>query len=135
MIYKYIKNISKKNLKALYENAEWTGYTNDLEKLVRAVKNSSRVISAWEDGKLVALIRTVSDGETIVFIQDILVLKAYKRKGIGKKLIEIILEESKDIRQIILLTDTQDKTSTSFYRSLSFKSCDDGEMVAFRYLG
>lgn len=68
MKYKNIKNISKENLKALYEDAEWSGYTNNLEKLVRAIKNSTRVISTWENEKLVALIRSVSDGETIVYI-------------------------------------------------------------------
>lgn len=133
MNYKNTKNISRKNLKALYTDAEWTGYTNDVEKLERAIKNSTRVISAWENEKLVALIRTVSDGETIVYIQDILVLNEYKRKGIGKKLIEMMLEESKEIRQIVLLTDKQDEVSTKFYESLNFKSCDDGEVVAYRF--
>ena len=135
MDFKRIKNINKEKLKALYEDAQWSGYTNDMEKLVRAVANSNTVISAWENEKLIALIRTISDNETIVYIQDILVLEAYKRKGIGKKLIEMILEESKEIRQIVLLTDAKDDVTRSFYESLNFKSCDDGELVSFRYEG
>ena len=132
MKYKSNKNINKEDLMSLYTDVGWFVYTNDIDKLVRAITNSTRVISAWENEKLVALIRTVSDGETIVYIQDVLVLKEYKRKGIGKKLIKMILEENKEIRQIVLLTDKQDEVSTAFYENLNFKSCDDGEIVAFR---
>lgn len=58
----------------------------------------------------------VGDGCSIVYVQDILVLEAYQRKGIGRKLMESMLQEFHDIRQIVLITDDSKKTR-SFYES------------------
>jgi len=119
--YKISKSISKESIKSLYEDAEWSAYTKDMDKLYRAIQNSDIVITAWEGEKLLGLIRTISDRETILYIQDVLVLKDYKRMGIGKELMNRILNSYTDIRQILLITDTQDEVSNSFYESINFK--------------
>jgi len=129
--YKTTISIFKEDLLALYNDAGWSSYTTDIDKLQRAIENSYSVFSAWENDILVGLVRSISDGETICYIQDILVLEAYKRKGIGKALIDKILVQCNDIRQIVLLTDAQDFDTRKFYESQSFKSCDDGFLVAF----
>jgi ribosomal protein S18 acetylase RimI-like enzyme len=72
----------------------------------------------------------VGDGLTIIYIQDILVLKAYKRKGIGKKLMNRVLERFVSVRQKVLLTDDNEETR-GFYESLGFESCDKGQLVSF----
>lgn len=125
------KNISKQDLLNLYNDAGWSSYTKDIEKLQRAFLNSDLVFSAWENNVLIGIVRTVSDNETVCFIQDILILKPYKRKGIGKIFLQKVLTESKGIRQIVLLTDAQDVDVRKFYESQNFKSCDTGEIVAF----
>lgn len=117
--YKTLKNIDLNQLFLLYSDAEWISYTNDMEKLSRAIRNSDFVISAWDDGKLVGIIRGFTDKETVLFIQDIIVLKSYQRQGIGKKLIDIVLNKNK-VRQTILQTDLLDKDSNAFYQKLGF---------------
>ena len=57
----------------LYESAGWVSYTNAPEKLARAFSHSLLTIAAWDGDKLIGLLRAVGDGETIVFIQDLLV--------------------------------------------------------------
>ena len=131
IVFKENKDISKNEVLKLYENAAWTSYTADLEKLLRAIKKSNLVVSAWQNHQLVGLIRTIGDDETICYIQDILVLEEYKRKGIGTQLLQKVLEKSQNIRQIVLLTDAQDSNVRKFYESQDFKSCDDGELVSF----
>lgn len=56
------------------------------------------VISAWDKDELIGLVRVVGDGLTIIYVQDILVLKSYKRKRIGLKLLQYVLDEYKDVR-------------------------------------
>ncbi|MDO5047816.1 MAG: hypothetical protein Q4D88_04630 [Anaerococcus sp.] len=46
-------------------------------------------------------------------MQDILLLESYQRRGLGSKLLKVILEEYKDLRQIILLTDDTEKQKVS----------------------
>lgn len=91
------------------------------------------VISAWANSELVGLIRVIGDRQIIVYIQDILVMKAYKRRGIGRMLIDLVLEANSNVRQVVLLTD-ESEMSRGFYENAGFKSCDDGRLVAYAKL-
>ncbi|WBW96591.1 GNAT family N-acetyltransferase [Oceanirhabdus sp. W0125-5] len=128
--YKENKNIDSNKLKELYEDAGWISYTEDIPKLIRAIENSLDVITAWEDNELIGLIRTVGDGETILYIQDILVKKNHKRKGIGTELLNRILDNKKDIRQKVLLTENIEET-TKFYEAYGFKKNTSLGLVSF----
>jgi len=111
----------------LYNSVGWSAYTNDPEKLQRAVANSSLVMSAWQDEELVGLIRCVSDGETIAYIQDILVMPGYQGQGIGDELMRQMLVSLKGIRQIVLMTDDGEVNQRlhNWYREQGFKSLSD----------
>ena len=130
IILKHTKILKDTDIKRLYEDAGWVSYTENLPQLMKAIDASLFVVSAWDDNKLVGLIRVVGDGVTIIYIQDILVLKAYKRKGIGSKLLISVLESYRDVRQKVLLTDDVEETR-GFYETNGFISCDKGDTVAF----
>jgi len=114
----------------LYNDVGWTVYTNKPEELQKALQQSLCVITARCKGELVGLIRVVGDGVTIIFIQDILVLKTFQRKKIGTELMHLLLKKYKKLRQKCLMTDDTIKTRT-FYESLGFTACDDGKTIAF----
>ena len=78
--------------------------------------------------------RIIGDGITIIYIQDIVILKSYKRKGIGTYLINSVGKEFESVRQKVLLTDDTPETR-GFYESLGFLSCDKGELVSFVKFG
>ncbi|MBU5590196.1 GNAT family N-acetyltransferase [Clostridium sp. MSJ-4] len=128
--YKCIKKFNDEDINMLYEDAGWTSYTMDLPKLMKAIEASLMVVSAWDDDKLIGLIRVVGDGLTIIYIQDILVLNSYKRKGVGTKLFKYVLNKYSDVRQKVLLTEEGEETR-GFYEANGFISCDKGETVAF----
>ncbi len=52
VIYKEIKEFSKKELEELFLSVNWDSGKYP-EKLVIAMKNSSNVISAWDNEKLI----------------------------------------------------------------------------------
>lgn len=124
------KEIAQKDLLELYTNAKWSLYTSDPDLLSKAIQNSQFVLTAKHKNKLVGLIRTIGDGATIVYFQDILVHGDYKRMNIGTTLMSKTLERFQTIRQKVLLTDDNPETR-GFYESLGFKSCDQGELVSF----
>lgn len=117
-------------LEKLYNDVEWYAYTNDLDVLQQAISQSLEVISAWNGDELVALIRVVGDGLTIIYIQDILVLNAYQNQGIATLLMQQILEKYKHVRQKVLLTEEAPDVRR-FYEKNGFESCDKGSLVAF----
>lgn len=130
IVYKVGITFNIDNIRELYEDAKWITYTKDIENLMKSIENSLIVITAWDNDKLVGLVRVVGDGISIIYIQDILVLNSYKRRGIGSKLIEEIFKEYTNIRQIVLLTDDREETR-GFYESLGFKSSDKLDLVSF----
>jgi ribosomal protein S18 acetylase RimI-like enzyme len=129
--YKTNKDLHPANISALYSDARWTNYTKDMPKLMRGIDNSLDVISAWDEDKLVGLVRTIGDKETIIYIQDILVLKVYKRQGIGRHLMKLILEKYQDVRQIVLVTDSETEQKY-FYESMGMEDCSLAKLKTYR---
>lgn len=114
----------------LYNDVKWSAYTNDPENLKKAIDNSLEVWSAWDNETLVGLARVVGDGYTIIYIQDILVLESYQGQGIGSKLLKLILERYKVIRQVVLMTDDNEDT-INFYEKNGLVKASEYKAVTF----
>ena len=123
-------NFQLEEITNLYQSVGWTNYLERIGILEDAYANSLCVLGAYDSDRLVGIIRAVGDGQTIVFVQDIIVLPEYQRKGIGTKLLKAVMEKYKDVYQIELLTDNTKKTK-AFYRSVGFTASDDVGCVAF----
>ena len=76
--------------------------------------------AAYAGEELAGILRAVGDGSTVVFIQDILVLSRYRRKGIGTALVRAVLERFPNVRQIQLTADDT-PGARAFYASLGFR--------------
>lgn len=120
MEIKEYKNYKENEILNLYSSVGWTAYTDDPASLQRGFQNSLLTYAAYEKDKLLGVIRTVGDGQTIVYIQDILVLPEYQRQGIGTALMQGVLERFNVVRQIVLSTDNTPKT-IAFYESQGFR--------------
>jgi GNAT superfamily N-acetyltransferase len=73
------------DLLALYSSVGWTNYTNNPTMLEEAVKASLWQLAVYDKEELVAYIRLVGDGHSVLLVQDLLVRPDYQRQGIGKK--------------------------------------------------
>lgn len=121
---------TKEALMELYSSVEWTAYTGDPEKLERAVRGSKDVYTAWEAGRLVGLLRTVGDGEIILYVQDILVDPCYQGRGIGRKLLGRVEGDYPNVRQKVLLADSTEKLK-DFYCARGWYPADTWGCTAF----
>jgi hypothetical protein len=84
MIISREKSFATDELFELYDSVGWGGYTRDMAKLQRSLSNSHLVITARDDSsRLVGLARTISDDETICYLQDLLVRSEFQGQGIG----------------------------------------------------
>ncbi len=119
MIIREYENYNENEILSLYKSAGWINYTKDPSMLKDAYENSLCIIAADEDDTLAGIIRVVGDGYSVIFIQDLLVLPEYQRKGIGTMLMNSVLEKYGNVYQTILMTDDTEKTN-AFYSSLGF---------------
>ena len=124
MIIKPYFNYNEAEILPLYESVGWVFYCKHPDVVEKAYANSLCILAAYEDEKLVGLIRSVGDGHTILFIQDLLVHPDYQRKGIGTALMKALLDRYPHVYQIELATDNTEKT-VAFYRSVGFHNLSD----------
>ena len=123
IICEYMQYIEQEIL-PLYASVGWTAYTDHPEQLRKGFENSMLTLAAYEDDQLLGIIRTVGDGHTIVFVQDILVFPEHQRKGVGSALLQAILDRYSHVRQIELATDNTPKT-IAFYKSMGFREMSE----------
>ncbi len=121
---------SEEEILPIYKALEWVNYSNNPEMLRKSYENSLYKLIAVVDDKTVGVLRIVGDGESIIYIQDILVLPDYQRHGIGKMLLSKALEKYSDVYQKVLLTDNTPKT-IAFYKALGFSTDIDIGCIAF----
>lgn len=113
-------DVSDAEALALYESVGWSAYTRDPGLLVRAIRNSSFVVTARSaGGVLIGLARVVSDDASICYLQDILVDPAFQGTGVGRTLLEAVQARYGHVRQTVLLTDNE-PGQRAFYEALGF---------------
>ena len=120
----------KEQIMALYEDVGWTSYIDEAELLMKAIENSLNVWTLWEGQKLIGLARTIGDGATICYLQDILIIKSYQGRGLGSELLKEILKANEEIPQFVLLTDDTEKTK-KFYKKLGLTEVGEFSCLAF----
>lgn len=104
----------------LYQAVGWTNYTHQPQMLEQALSHSLAIYVALDSDTVVGLVRLVGDGFSSIFVQDLIVLPIYQRKGIGRALMKEALEDYKDVYQVQLVTEQTEKTLV-FYRSMGFE--------------
>jgi ribosomal protein S18 acetylase RimI-like enzyme len=125
-----------KEMFELYDSVGWEGYTRDVDRLCRGLANSHLVITARdESGTLLGLARTISDDESICYVQDVLVNPNLHRHGIGRALLEHLIERYAHCRFFLLSTDHEStpegRRNHAFYRRLGFFSYEEKQMAGF----
>lgn len=130
--YKEIKEFNQDEISKLYFDAGWSSYTNDLSLLMEAYKCSLNVYGAYSEGELVGIVRVVGDGLTIIYIQDLIVLKSHQRQGIATELLNHVLQKYKQVRQMCLMSDNDSKL-VKFYNANNFIEVNRLSAVSYMY--
>jgi ribosomal protein S18 acetylase RimI-like enzyme len=104
----------------LYASVGWIRYVQEPDELHEAVMRSTYVVVARRNDQLIGLARCLSDEVSIAYVQDILVRPEFQQQGVGRRLMEAVLNRFESARQIGLLTDDEDRQH-SFYESMGFR--------------
>ncbi len=123
MNIKYIKNgtLNAKELITVFKDVGWN---KQVDNIVDAFKHSFYVL-AYDDEKLIGFARAISDGHYYTGIYDVIVKKDYQKNGIGKKLVNFLLEEYKGT--YFFLTSTEG--NKPFYERCGFKENQNGMWI------
>jgi GNAT superfamily N-acetyltransferase len=128
--YSNTKEFDKRQLQDLFLSVGWSSGEFP-DRLQIALKNSNKVISAWDDDKLVGLINALSDGIMTVYFHYLLVRPEYQSNGIGKHLLLTILQEYKDYARKVLIAYERE---TTFYQKCGFEIGEGKTPMFITYL-
>ncbi len=100
--------------------------TTDKERIKKMYDNSNLVATAWDNGILVGVSRSLTDFCYCCYLSDLAVRQEYKSKGIGKKLIELTKEKIGDQTMLLLLSA---QTAMDYYPKVGFQKADNGFII------
>jgi GNAT superfamily N-acetyltransferase len=121
--------VTRDEATALYAAVGWTAYTRDPDRLLRALAGSHVVLTARDEGRLVGLARTLSDGASICYVQDLLVHPDAQRRGVGRALMTQVFRRHAECRRFVLVTDADGPHD--FYRAIGFAPAGDLGLVGY----
>jgi len=108
----------QKLLKLLKNNTSWASIRSkkDIKNMLR---KSSVVVSIWSDNQMIGFGRATTDGIFRAVLWDVVVDKRYQKKGLGKKIVQTILQShqvSKVEKVYVMTTNCK-----AFYSNLGFE--------------
>lgn len=101
--YSFENGLNIHEINALYSQADLAKYRGDVAELAAGLANST-MMTARDNGRLVGLIRGVSDMHTILFINELIVLPEYSEDGVDEALLTEFCEYFKQVSQIVALS-------------------------------
>ena len=87
------------------------------DKIKAAFLKSYKVVTARDGDKVVGAGRMISDGECYAWIHDIAVLPEYRKRGVGRRIMENLMEDN----ETLLIGLTSSFEAVEFYKKLGFK--------------
>ena len=128
--YKETKEFSTEDIERLFLSVNWESGRYP-ERIVRAMRNSTHVVSAWDNDRLVGLVRALDDGETVAFLHYLLVDPEYQCFHIGAELMKRILSYF-DHHLYIKIMPSDPKT-IPFYEKFGFQSYDNYSAMVIKH--
>lgn len=107
-----------------------TGFIDrPVQQVEKALKNGLFNVSAVCDGKVIGMGRLVGDGAMYWYLQEIIVLPEYQGKGIGKSIVNRLIEHIRSEAvpgTKIEIGLTAVKGKEPFYEKFGFSVCPTG---------
>ena len=122
---KIIGSAPLEDLRALYLETGWVRPDEKVPPSVfeKILAQSFCFVGVFDNGRLIGMGRALSDGVSDAYIQDVTVLKVYRKQGLGKKIIKTLIDElhTRGIGWIGLIAEPG---TSEFYIDLGFKTME-----------
>lgn len=100
--------------------------TSDLPRIARMFAAPSLTLSAWVEGKLVGVSRSLTDYAYCCYLSDLAVDQAYQGLGIGRELVRRTQAIIGDEVSLILLAAPN---AMSYYPAIGFESATNAFLI------
>ena len=130
IIIRFDKDISPRDILKLYLAVGWQ--YRETGEIKKSVNNSMVIVSAWDGSTMVGFARATGDWVFNATIWDVAVLPAYQHQGIGKLIMNSMMDKLDDYG-IPLITLYTAYTKKDFYSKLGFELDSSKVIGMYRY--
>ena len=116
-----LEGLSPSRIETLYRRAPLLRPVGDLKRIWTMFENASLVITAWHNGHLAGIARVLTDGVLYSYLCDLAVEPDVQRLGVGKALINAVLERCQGTELVLRDSDI----SSGYYEYLGFKRVEN----------
>lgn len=124
--YKFDSIPSTNAIIDLYRSSGINRPITDTERIAKMYRNSNLVVSAWINGELVGIARSLTDFCYSCYLSDLAVNKEYQHQGIGKKLIELTQEKISPESMLLLLSAP---AAMGYYPKIGLQKVENGFII------
>ncbi|MCY7377094.1 MAG: GNAT family N-acetyltransferase [Pyrinomonadaceae bacterium] len=107
----------------LYKHCGLPRPIHDEKRITEMFANSNLVISAWFDGELVGVSRSLTDFVWCCYLADLAVRKDFQKAGVGRKLVEMTREKVSE-KSMVLLLSVPD--ALGYYPKIGMEKVENG---------
>ncbi|MFV5490869.1 MULTISPECIES: GNAT family N-acetyltransferase [Acinetobacter] len=118
-------SVQESEILELYCANQWSAAEKP-QLLLEALNHSHSLVTARIDGRLVGLGNAISDGYLVVYFPHLLVHPELQGQGIGRRIVQTLLERYAGFHQKILVADQH---ATGFYQALGFSPAGQTEAM------
>lgn len=98
----------------------------ETERMARMLTGSNLVVTARDNGKLVGIARSITDGAWSTYLADLAVDPNAQKSGIGKRLVELTKEAVGDESMVLLLSVP---TAMEYYPKIGMERLDNAFII------
>ena len=110
-------SIEQEEVLDLYRANGWSSAEKPIQ-LMAALRNSHALVTARIGGELAGLGNAISDGHLVVYFPHMLVHPEHQWKGVGRLMMQAMLERYAGFHQMML---TADGAAIDFYKAMGFE--------------
>ena len=89
-------------IRVLYAAAPLRRPLGDPQRIARMFEGSNVIYTAWDGGRLVGVLRGLTDGAFDGYVCDLAVHPRYQKAGVGRGLLDMLLPRHPEVRWVLL---------------------------------
>lgn len=124
--YKVHDQVTPNEVIELYRESGLPRPTDDADRIARMYAGSNLIVTARENGKLVGIARSITDGAWSTYLADLAVSPNAQKTGIGKRLVELTKEAVGDESMLLLLSVP---TAMEYYPRIGMERLDNAFII------
>ena len=117
MIFRAAEPEDYEAVRAFLAENGWEKRVADREKFRKMMENASRTVVAFEGARIVGFARALCDEVSNGYIGTVAVAEDFRRKGVGRELVERLLGDDKNITWVL----RAGRGSAGFWKKMGFE--------------